>query len=384
MPLVTYGDLFAKTPSNPAVPVYQTIEARVHSASRPMPPPPNATLGASDLATLDSWIAAGALSAGDVSCSLPGMPSGGSPDGGSTSSGDGGGVGGGDASSPAPDDCVWDTHLAPASSYTVIGQEQYACYGFDITNAPTKRHVTQIRVHIDNAHLVHHALLLESPTSTSGTPIVCSPAPSFGAPMMYAWAPGGNPLVVPPAAGFPIDNTTHYVVQIHYNNVNNLPNPVDASGFDLCTTPNLRPNDADVVAFGTELISLPPRAATTISGCYTIPSSLDGRNFFAAFPHMHQLGVAMDTNLETDGGVTDMGTIASWNFSNQPWLSINAVGHTGDVIKTTCRWNNGGDNTVTFGQSTTDEMCYSFTAYYPKASLSLGWAVPATASVPCP
>ena len=264
----------------------------------------------------------------------------------------------------------------------MVGQEIYACYGFDIPAGP-KHHVTQIKVRLDNTRIIHHVLLLETPSSTSSTPTACDPVASITSPMMYAWAPGGNPLIVPSEAGFPQDQTTHYMVQIHYNNAANTPNPVDASGFDLCTTPNLRKYDADVIAFGTELISVPPRASSTSTSCYSIPSALDGTTFFAAFPHMHKLGTSITTTMTSDGGTIDMGRIASWNFSNQPWLSIAGEAHLGDVVRASCTWNNPGDTTVSFGQSTTDEMCFSFSAYYPKATFSLGWAAPALSSVPC-
>ncbi len=374
MPLVTFADLHAATPSSPSVPVYTSVETRTHDDARPMPPAPNARLSATEQATLDSWIAAGAPSGDGRACAPV------------VTSNDGGGAISptGDDGGAAPTDCAFDTHVAPASPYTMVGPEQYACYGFDIA-ATGERQVTQIQVRLDNKSIVHHILLLKSPTSVSGTPTPCSPAPSFGAPMIYAWAPGGNALVLPSEAGFPQDQTTHYVVQVHYNNAANSPNTTDATGFDLCTTANLRKYNADVLAFGTELISVPPHAAATTTSCYTIPAALDGRSFFAAFPHMHQLGTSIGTELLTDGGApVDMGTIAHWQFSEQPWLPITAYGTAGDVIRTTCSWTNTGDSTVTFGQSTTDEMCYSFTAYYPVASTSLGWSAPATLSVPCP
>jgi hypothetical protein len=288
------------------------------------------------------------------------------------------------ATPPPPADCAFDTHIVPTTPFTMQSPEIYACYGFDIPTTG-KRHVTQIRVHIDNPQIVHHVLLLRSPASSSGTPTECSPAPSFGAPMVYAWAPGGLPLLLPDEAGFPQDETTHYLVQIHYNNSANAPKPVDATGFDLCTTATLRKYDADVVAFGSEAIVLPPRAPSDLTSCYTAPSAFDGRHLFAAFPHMHKLGKSISTSLFPQGGGApiDLGTDTAWDFSNQPWLSIAATVHTSDVIKTHCAWNNTTGSLTTFGQSTDNEMCYSFTAYYPKLDTSIGWAAPATGSVPC-
>jgi hypothetical protein len=40
----------------------------------------------------------------------------------------------------------------------------------------------------------------------------------------------------------------------------------------------------------------------------------------------------------------------------------------GDSIKTTCKYN----APASFGEGTNDEMCYLFTLYYPKLSLTNG------------
>lgn len=43
----------------------------------------------------------------------------------------------------------------------------------------------------------------------------------------------------------------------------------------------------------------------------------------------------------------------------------------GDVITTTCKWNNTTDRLVHWGENTEDEMCFNYTAYYP--DLGLNW-----------
>jgi Copper type II ascorbate-dependent monooxygenase, C-terminal domain/Copper type II ascorbate-dependent monooxygenase, N-terminal domain len=364
MPMVTWDDLHAASKSDPSAPVYQRVHARVHDDALPMPPPPNARLDAADLATLDAWVQAGAP-AGASACTAK--------DGGVVTTPDG---------APPPSTCVPDLHIAPTSPYKMATGEEYACYGFDVPAGT--RHVTQIRVHVDNPKIVHHILLLRAPGTTSGTPLPCNPGPSLAAQMLYAWSPGGLPLVLPADAGFRQDSTTHYQVQVHYNNAANAPNPTDATGFDLCTTSTLRKYDADVVAFGTQAISLPPHATTDLKSCYTVPDAFDGRRFFASFPHMHQLGKSISTVLLPggSGAPVDMGTDSAWDFKNQPWVTFDALLHKGDVVKTDCTWNNSTSAGVVFGQNSENEMCYSFSAYYPAAS-SIGWATPATFSSLC-
>jgi hypothetical protein len=72
-----------------------------------------------------------------------------------------------------------------------------------------------------------------------------------------------------------------------------------------------------------------------------------------------------------------------WNFNNQIWFPISTTLNAGDTITTRCAWLNTSSPpaTVSFGQDTEDEMCYSFTAYYPKiTSAGWSWALPAAGS----
>jgi hypothetical protein len=107
---------------------------------------------------------------------------------------------------------------------------------------------------------------------------------------------------------------------------------------------------------------------------------VNGAHLFSAFPHMHKLGKIITTS-ELPGGSgapVDLGSQMQWDFSNQPWFPLDATLHTNDVVKTRCAWNNAGDQAVTFGSATSDEMCYSFTAYYPKIQSPIwSWALPA-------
>jgi hypothetical protein len=50
----------------------------------------------------------------------------------------------------------------------------------------------------------------------------------------------------------------------------------------------------------------------------------------------------------------------------------------GDRVETRCRWKNSLSHAVGFGPSTEDEMCYSFTMYYPRIEdPNWHWALPA-------
>ncbi len=364
MPLVNWEDVHALAHSDGKTPVYQMMGARIHDDKAPMPQPPNPRLSPQDTTVLDDWIAAGApaRSAGDT-C--------------------GGGNDDAGADAADPNACTPDTHIAPTSAWTMpqADANDYVCYGFDVTPAQ-KRQVIQIAPHVDDKTIVHHILLFQSqgPTSYDGTPRICdNDFGDIGWTVVYAWAPGGATLVLPPEAGFPQEGTTHYVVQVHYNNINHLAGEQDKTGFDLCTTDQLRPNDADVFAFGSMKFTVPPHATLDWSCKYTVDANLAGVHVFSGFPHMHQIGLSISTTLAPaqGGGPIDLGTDPNFNFDYQHWRPVDATLQAGDVATTRCVWQNPKDTAVKFGVNTEDEMCFGFSMYYPKRNL-LNWAIPAS------
>jgi hypothetical protein len=189
-------------------------------------------------------------------------------------------------------------------------------------------------------------------------------------------------MQTPPDVGFPYDASTQWIVQVHYNNAQGLSGQTDSSGFSFCSTDQPVKYDADVVAFGTTSISIPPLSALDTTCSWTVPAEFAGVHPFAAFPHMHQLGAGIQTEQSTgSSGLVGMAENVPWNFNAQVWFPIDATLAPGDVVRTRCAWQNTTTSTVTFGPDTENEMCYSFTAYYPKIeSTSWTWALPALTS----
>ncbi len=367
MPLVTWADLQAPAKSDPTKKVYTLAGTRIHDDAKPMPQPPNPRLSAADTATLDAWVALGAPRS-DTGCATPPPP---------PPPSDGGIV---------PTSCTPDEHMRPTAAWSMPQgtNDQYTCYLFDVPRT-TKRHVVALAPVIGNPKIVHHLLLFQATTGVGGVttaPGPCSSGGGSGWRIVYGWAPGGKPMELPPEAGFPEDpGTTHYVVQVHYNNVNHLSGETDTSGFDLCTTDQLRANDADVIAFGTTNINIPPHGTLDTTCSVDVQASFNGAHVFAASPHMHKLGTKQVTTLtpKAGGAPGDLGKKDPFDFQSQYWVPVNQVLHTGDTIRTQCVWKNTTDTAVTFGENTENEMCFSFTMYYPRVALP-SWAAPAYAS----
>jgi hypothetical protein len=347
MPLVTAADVRAR-------PVVKRI------ADGTMPP--NAPLSDTERAQLEGWINEG------------------------TPSGPGCAV---DAGPPPPTlSCKPDIAVRPSVPHAVSAAsgDVYVCYGFDPPPGP-KRHITAIAPRIGATAVVHHVTLLVSDTSVPSAPASCPIAGSSAWRSVFGWAPGGNSLELPKEAGFAFDENSHYVVQIHYSNPTAKASLTDTSGFDLCTTSELRANDADVMAFGAHAFTIPPHAPYAVTCSVQVPSWGDTTHLFAAFPHMHTLGTSIATTAHAPDGsqLADLGSQPRWDFGNQSWLPIDFTLRPGDTVKTRCAWNNTTDSYVTFGEKTSDEMCYAFVMYYPRITHpSWHWSSPAVSSVCTP
>lgn len=363
-PELTWEDMQAPSKSDPNTPVYKQVAKRIHDDVKPMPQAPNPRLSALDTSVLDDWIAQGAPArAANDSC---------------TPVGNDAGTDGGD-----PNACTPDTKLAPTTAWNMPqnANDEYVCYGFDVTSTE-KRQVIQMTPRVQNDKIVHHMLLFQSDAATSfdGTPKPCGAFGQLNWKMMYGWAPGGGALTLPPEAGFPQapGTPTHYIVQVHYNNVNHLTGQTDTSGFDLCTTNKLRPNDADVFAFGSMNFTIPANSTKTLTCQHTVNSLLSGAHVIAALPHMHKIGTSISTTIPASS--VDLGSVKNFSFDAQQWVKVDHVLTPGEVVETKCTWNNTTGAPVKFGENTENEMCFSFTMYYPKKNLA-AWAQPAVASI---
>jgi len=363
MALVSLADLHAPSTLHPSQRVYQRVGARIHDDAH-LIMPPLASLNEADLKTLDTWIASGAP--GGPACQVV------------TDKG---------RDRPLPPCARPDEELAPAHPIPIPAEvDTLVCYGVDVPVA-SKRHVTALGARIDNFELLHHVTLFLASTSFGTTPTSdpteCGPNGQLGWRIASVWTPGAQPIVLPPEAGLPEEGTMHYVVQVHYRNPNHLAGHVDTSGYSLCTTANLRPNDADVVVFGTQDFLIPARASLDLTCRYKIPTELAGRAMINSMPHMHGLGKSISTTLLPESGAKpdDLGTRDPWTPEYQYWKPIQAVTHLGDTVATRCAWENPTNEPITFGEISPHEMCASFTLYYPKAPSGWSWAQPSQSSI---
>lgn len=343
--LVTWDDLQKEHGGKK---VYELVQQRIHDAVKPMPPA--AQLTPEQIDAIDAWIDGGAEKS-SASCKTGTAPEATQP-----------------FVCPSPGKVTTLKAAKPFAWTDESKSDRYVCFGVD-EQVASKRHAILMGPMVENLGIVHHVLLFQAPDSVPNEPEECAPIAAGSWKMVTGWAPGGGNFELPREAGFPVEPDTHWVVQVHYNNAKGLPNQTDNSGYQLCETDQLRPNDAGILAFGSMDFSIPPRTQSfTVTCDYKLDERYQGVKFFGASPHMHTQGIAIGTERIPGGtGAPQMVFEQKpFKFENQENFKLD---HTpvspGDVMRTTCVWKNTTDQVIGFGEDTADEMCFNFLAYYP-------------------
>jgi Copper type II ascorbate-dependent monooxygenase, C-terminal domain/Copper type II ascorbate-dependent monooxygenase, N-terminal domain len=361
------------------------MQTRVHStAMNVMPPRNQPALTSTELASLDSWFAAGAP-AGAQACTGTGTGgsggagvsgTGGSPAG---TGGAGGTVGGGIGPQylPCTPNHTLKAHATGSltTKYPVPNptNDFYACFNFKSPFQKGEQAIAYAPI-IDDARVIHHWILygVNTPVTdgsiTTGT-LGCA-ATTLTAIHVSGWAPGGQNSVLDPDVGLALDYTS-FVLQIHYNN-QRYADGADASGIAFCTTTTPRQNEAGVVPLGSMAFTIPANANDYAVNSNCTSLAADGKTpitVISVSPHMHKLGTGFRTQHMSGG--TNMGDLANiplgtWNFDSQLHYPIpRRQVLPGDTLKTTCYYDNPNPTAVSFGTKTTDEMCFDFITVFP-------------------
>jgi len=345
MPLVTYQDTQAVSPTYPGQKMFQRMALRVADTVAPMPQAPNPRLAAHEIAGFQSWAAAGAPMG---TCELP----------------DAGLMDAGMPSDAGPDDCPPGTTelkiVAPA--FTIPAQTDfYQCFATTIS-LPGKRHAVKVTKVIDDARVLHHMVLFRDlGKNAPATKANCGIEADWS--VLYAWAPGAGPMEPPSDVGMPLNNGDQMVIQIHYNNSGNVMG-VDSSGAKICLSSTLRPKEGGVLAIGPQSFTLPPNCpkAEAEGTCENYSFLNTTYNVFTVWPHMHLRGTAL-TSTNGNTVVTDR---PNYSFNAQYLEKANFQFKPGDKIKTKCRWNTvGATAPVKWGEDTAEEMCFNFLYVWP-------------------
>ncbi len=341
-------------------PVYELANARIHATDETkMPPASMAALSADDLMTLGNWLQAsapaGAGCADDVGATDAAMP---------PASGSSGGSGGAQSTPIEYDDpelkcyrfTAFASPLDKSVPYSVPTTPDY--YVAFTTNAPWEgtQYIRSFRAVIDDARVLHHWLLFEMPAGgEEGVQEDALGAHPEGT-MINGWAPGGSDTYFDPDVAMQAGQ--RYLLQLHYNN--NTGAPVDdASGVEVCVTPQVPTHVAGLSWLGTDAI-----AGTSAMGVCTPMTDQDIHLIYAE-PHMHLKGTHMKVVLDRADGTEEVIHDMPFDFQYQHSYIMDVAIHPGDSLTTTCTYS----EFAVFGPGSNDEMCYFFSIYWPAGAL---------------
>ena len=122
-------------------------------------------------------------------------------------------------------------------------------------------------------------------------------------------------------------------------------------------------HEARVEITGTNTLNIPPGVSTQTGTC----TALSEINVLSFQPHMHQLGTHLTYTVTPAAGSPYMLYDQDYTFDGQEHVMFDPVRtlHSGDQLKIDCTYNNTTGNTVTFGESSNDEMCLAGITLYP-------------------
>ncbi|MEZ4441509.1 MAG: hypothetical protein R3B72_20590 [Polyangiaceae bacterium] len=260
----------------------------------------------------------------------------------------GGGVGGG----------IVGTHeVGISQSQVAPGVENTVCVILSMDN-PAAAMIRSIRTHLSEGS--HHLII----TKIDGGVEQPNPEPCG------AFAHGGDALFIaekpemqltyPDGAGMPVTANQLMGLEMHY--INYTTGPIDITGsveFDLADDDGTL-KEVFLLFEGNLSLSIPPQSQQTFESTHSVPNDA---KIFAVTSHTHQLGTYASIRKQGPGG--DQLLHESFDWADPPFDAFDPpmVFGAGDSLRLRCDFNNTTNQTVNFGTSFYDEMCFLWAHY---------------------
>lgn len=249
--------------------------------------------------------------------------------------------------------------LASADWTVAPSAEAYVCV---LVTIPDEIYVSEFHPVIPMG--THHTVLTFAPPDSGPDRTERCDGFSVGPRMIYGSGIGTDPLLFPAGVAVRIPAGSQLLLNLHLFNFATTPltgtSAIQVRTIDASAVVN----EAEITLAGKDAgLVVAPRAVSTQTGTCNVTAAA---TLFAVFPHMHQTAVHQTVSMlrGTDAPVIVMDD--DYSFDQQyyrvvaPELQLQA----GDRLEVTCTYDNPGD-TLTFGESTTNEMCYAGIYVYP-------------------
>jgi hypothetical protein len=202
---------------------------------------------------------------------------------------------------------------------------------------------------------VHHLILSRARKPETEGFSECDVAFKSNWETIFISGAGSSTLEFPSDAGVVLKKGTQLVLQMHLLNTRDT--PVDGSVIiDMTRSSVENPRPVSSYIFGTAAVELPPMQQTDVVGTCAVRQPV---HLIAGFPHMHLLGSAMRFEVgPSKDALQEVFKRDPFEFGNQSIDKLAVTLTPGNVTRVTCTFNNTKDQTVSYGESTLNEMCY--------------------------
>lgn len=268
----------------------------------------------------------------------------------------------------------------PMQQYTVTfpgltvdsGVEKTQCVVLNLHN-PSPIHVGQFHNVLSEAS--HHMIVyrvtdtVEQPTPFDCEPFVDTLNPAKGAPLMITQKKD-DLLTLPAGVAYTLEANQMLRLEMHY--INASTGPLQLSGSSTIVSAPTFQQEASFLFIGDPDITLAPQSQFTLGPIYfgIDPTTFANAKFFAFTGHEHRFGT--NVTIQEAASAGDLSGQMIYDVPNWVWSDPATVVAdppielpAGGGFNFTCTWDNTSAQTIKFGESATDEMCFFWTYYYP-------------------
>ena len=261
--------------------------------------------------------------------------------------------------------------------------DMYRCFPIP-TQLTQDQYVSAVDIHPGDRGSVHHVIAYIDTNGASQALDDKDPGPgytSFGGPgfsvtnvnaaTLGGWAPGSRPIQLPDGIAYSLPAASRVVLQVHYHPHDTSPKP-DRTEIGIYYAKSKPKQLLRILPLINDSFTIPPNDPN-----YLVTASLPiampvPTHLWLIAPHMHLLGRKMSVNAGFPNGTFGcLININDWDFNWQGMYRFkDAVAlPVGTRLSLGAYYDNSTDNwrnpnnppkPVTWGESTTDEMCISF------------------------
>ncbi len=236
------------------------------------------------------------------------------------------------------------------------GSEGYTCV---LATVPEDMYVAAFRAVAPEG--THHTVVTLSDSTQPDGEFPCD-AGTLADEMIFTSGVGTNDVVFPEGVAIKIDAGQRILLNLHLFNVSGS-EIGGVSGTQVKVIPEADvEQEAEVIFAGSVLIALSPMSEGSASGACTFNQDA---TIMSVWPHMHQYGTHMKVTHQGAAGDTVLHDLP-FAFSEQINYPIapQAVS-AGESVRVECDYTNTSSQTVTFGDSSEQEMCFAGLYRYP-------------------